>query len=144
MKNFTQKLTDMFNLRSSKVAHITLGILSWLGTTQAIGLGLTMAGLPGGGYLIGSLAGSLLGFHNYYAMQRRTTLDTPAKTLGRNVGVTASTAFGAAAAGLIFSAGAIATPAVVVLAAAFGTAQYLALPKSSGKLWNKPSSFKLR
>ncbi len=139
MQNFGKKLSDLFNLRSGKVTHAALGILTWLGTSQAIGFGLQMAGLPGGGFLIGGLIGSYIGWNNYQSMQLRQTASTPLKTLGRNLAYTATSAFGAAAAGVIFSGGAMAAPGILALGAAAGVVQYLASSKSSRPLWGNGS-----
>jgi hypothetical protein len=132
MSNFKQSLSHWFNLKSGKAAHIGLGLLTYLGSSQAIGLGLTMAGLPGGAFLVGGIAGAFIGFGNYYMLQAGKKLDTKPKNMARNAALTAAAAFGAAAAGTIFTAGAIALPVTFALAAVGGTLQYLANPKHAG------------
>lgn len=136
MNQIGKKLSDLFNVRSGKVTHVALGILTWLGTSQAIGFGLQMAGLPGGGFLIGGLIGSFAGWHNYQVMQLRQTSDTPLKNFGRNVGLTLCTAFGAVVAGATFSGGAMALPGLAALGLAAGAVQYLSLPKTARSPWS--------
>lgn len=97
-----------------------------------------MAGLPGGGFLVGGLIGSFAGWHNYQVMQFRQTSSTPLKTFGRNAGLTLCSAFGAVAAGVIFTGGAMALPGLAALGLAAGAVQYMSLPKSARSPWSGP------
>ena len=129
MAAFTQTLKNLFNLQSGKAAHVALGLLTYLGSSQAIGLGLTMAGLPGGAFMVGGIAGAFIGFGNYYMLQARKKIDSQPQNMARNAALTLAAAFGAAAAGTIFTAGAVAMPVTLALAAAGGALQYMANPK---------------
>lgn len=131
MSSYKRSLSNWFNLKSGKASHVALGLLTYLGSSQAIGVGLTMAGLPGGAFLVGGIAGAFLGFGNYYTMQGHRFENSTLKNVGRNVGFTLSSAFGAAAAATIFSAGAASLPIMAGLGLAAGVAQYMALPKST-------------
>jgi hypothetical protein len=133
MPSFKRSLSNLFNLRSGKASHVALGLLTYLGSSQAIGVGLTMAGLPGGAFLVGGIAGAFLGFSNYYALQGRRYETSFGKNAARNVGYTLSAAFGAATAATIFSAGAATLPVMGALAIGAGVMQYMALPKQSAK-----------
>lgn len=131
MSDFKQTLTNWFNLKSGKVTHVALGLLAYLGAREAMGLGLSMV-LPGGAFMVAGLAGAFIGFGNYYMLQSRKVVASKPQNMARNAALTAATAFGAAAAGGIFSAGAIAMPVVFALAAAGGVLQYMANPKHAG------------